>query len=103
MYVCIYVYTYIYICIQGLVIFLMSFFFPLQVNNVCFSLQTGGMTDDAVEELQGLTKKKFTKTKLTGGMTDDAVEELQGLTRMRTLNISQNEFVGNPAGKIFFY
>ena len=64
--------------LQGVVIFLMSFFFPLQVKNVFFSLQTGGMTDDAVEELQGLT-------------------------RMRTLNISQNEFVGNPAGKIFFY
>ena len=47
--------------LQGVVIFLMSFFFPLQVNNVCFSLQTGGMTDDAVEELQGLTKKKLLK------------------------------------------
>ena len=32
-----------------------------------------------------------------GGMTDDAVEAMQGLTNLRLLNLSQNELLGNPA------
>ncbi len=32
-----------------------------------------------------------------GGLTDEAVEELLPLTRMQSLNISQNELVGNPS------